>query len=511
MSFNHNKNAVCIEVERLASKLFDGQQDEQSQVRLEELLAQDPTARDCFIDCVALHTLLGARHEAELDSSANGGFEQLARKLLGEPYHPTSIIVAPVSSELRARPSSRSKQRQSLLVWSSAVCLLCSLGLGWWYYVSGTQEFPPHSSYVGVLSKAVGVRWTSGQPDAVPARLFAGQTLSLDEGYAELTFLSGCTCALKGPAEIELVSPMYVRAIKGAFWARVGEDAKGFVVETPAGKVIDLGTEFGINVDSTKSTTDVVVFEGAVDLERIAAGTVVLGSNDAEHRVNTTRLTSGEALRFEQSGTSRRIMTVSSEQYPMSARSPAIEFRPPLIGSVFDNIRDPSENMYYQIVRAGLYDDSRVYVDRIHEWNGIDASGIPEILRGADYVKCFNSDKWSAELEITLELIAPARLFVLFDERLPVPAWLSEKFSKTGYVIGVDEGYPVGHLAEQRNDFGAGKSIDTTYAIWQTDLFEPGIVKLGALPKCALEVSMYGIAAVPLETSTPPAKATELF
>ena len=127
-------------------------------------------------------------------------------------------------------------------------------------------------SYVGVLSKAVGVRWTSDQPDAVPARLFAGQTLSLDEGYAEITLLSGCTCALMGPAEIDLVSPMRVRAIKGAFWARVGDDAKGFVVETPAGKVIDLGTEFGINIDSSNSTTDVVVFEGAVDLQRFALG-----------------------------------------------------------------------------------------------------------------------------------------------------------------------------------------------------------------------------------------------
>lgn len=511
MSFNHNKNAVCIEVERLASKLFDGQQDEQSQVRLEELLAQDPTARDCFIDCVALHTLLGARHEAELDSSGNSGFEQLAQRLLGETDLPITKVAAPISPELLTRLVSPIVHRHNFLAWTTAVCLLCCIGLVWWYFKSGNQEYPPHSKYVAVLSKTVGSRWASDNPDGVPARLFAGQTLSLDEGYAELTFLSGCTFAMKGPAEIELVSPMVVRAIKGAVWARVGEDAKGFVVETPAGKVIDLGTEFGINVDSTMSTTDVVVFEGAVDLERIAAGTVILGSNDAEHRVNTTRLTSGEALRFEQSGTSRRIMTVSSEQYPMSARSPAIEFRPPLIGSVSDNIRDPSENMYYQIVRAGLYDDSRAYVDRIHEWNGIDASGIPEILRGADYVKCFNSDKWSAELEITLELIAPARLFVLFDERLPVPAWLSEKFSKTGYVIGVDEGYPAGHLAEQRNDFGAGKSIDTTYAIWQTDLFEPGIVKLGALPKCALEVSMYGIAAVPLETSTTPAKATELF
>ena len=92
-------------------------------------------------------------------------------------------------------------------------------------------------------------------------------------------------------------------------------------------------------------------------------------------------------MRFGPSGASQRIMSVCSEQYPICGPFAGNRVSTTLIGSVSDNIRDPSENMYYQIVRAGLYDDSRVYVDRIHEWNGIDASGIPEILRGADYVK----------------------------------------------------------------------------------------------------------------------------
>ena len=510
MNSNHHKTAACIEVERLASRLLDNQQDEQSLARLEELLAQDAVARDCFIDCVTLHTLLGASHETELDASGNDDFEHLARKLLGESEIAPANFAQPPRTEFRANSQSKRDQRYHWLAWASAVCLFCFMAMGW-YFLTAQQEYPPYSSFVGVLSKAVGVRWASEQPDGVPARLFAGQTLSLDEGYAEVTLLSGCTCALKGPAEIEIVSPMCVRAVKGAFWARVGEDAKGFVVETPAGKVVDLGTEFGINIDSSNSTTDVVVFEGAVDLQREMAAKDVPGPASTQPVVNITRLTSGEALRFESSGASQRIMTVCSEQYPIVARSPAFAFRPTLIGSVTDNIRDPAENMYYQIVRAGLYDDSRVYVDRMHEWNGIDASGIPEILRGADYVKCFNSDKWSEQLEISIELVAPARLFVLFDERLPIPSWLSERFSKTDFVVGVDEGYPADHPAEQHNAYGAGESIDTTYDIWQADILEPGVVTLGALTKCTLEVSMYGIAAVPLETPEVPWRAAETF
>ena len=40
---------------------------------------------------------------------------------------------------------------------------------------------------------------------------------------------------------------------------------RGFVVETPQGQVTDLGTEFGVDV-AGDSNTDVVVFEGAVNL-----------------------------------------------------------------------------------------------------------------------------------------------------------------------------------------------------------------------------------------------------
>ena len=108
MNLNHHKTAVCIEVERLASRLLDGQQDEQSLARLEELLAQDAVARDCFIDCVALHTLLGARHEAELDSSATMISSTWRGKLLGEERNRPTIVARP--SVLNSVPIAFSKQ-----------------------------------------------------------------------------------------------------------------------------------------------------------------------------------------------------------------------------------------------------------------------------------------------------------------------------------------------------------------------------------------------------------------
>ena len=55
----------------------------------------------------------------------------------------------------------------------------------------------------------------------------------------------------------------------GPYWAHstahVEKGAEGFTVETPRTTVVDLGTDFGIDV-SDHGSTDVVVFTGAVDL-----------------------------------------------------------------------------------------------------------------------------------------------------------------------------------------------------------------------------------------------------
>ena len=48
-----------------------------------------------------------------------------------------------------------------------------------------------------------------------------------------------------------------------------------------------------------------------------------------------------------------------------------------MIRSVHDNIRGLDSSKYYQIVRRGLDDDAPAYVDRTHQWNGLDRGGSP--------------------------------------------------------------------------------------------------------------------------------------
>lgn len=69
---------------------------------------------------------------------------------------------------------------------------------------------------------------------------------------------------LEGPSDLELVSGMSAKLLRGKLTARVPEAAIGFEILSPQGKVIDLGTEFGIVV-SDNGSADVYVFEGKVE------------------------------------------------------------------------------------------------------------------------------------------------------------------------------------------------------------------------------------------------------
>jgi len=127
--------------------------------------------------------------------------------------------------------------------------------------------------------------------------------------------------------------------------------------------------------------------------------------------------------------------------------------REPLISDVRDNIeRDPTMLSFYEIIPGGMAEDALAYVDRVaHQYNGVTAEGLPSCL-GADYVKTFNRDKYNRKLKLInsskdsersrleVTLSAPAKLYVLFDNRWPPPRWLTREFRDTGDDIGLDRG-----------------------------------------------------------------------
>lgn len=87
----------------------------------------------------------------------------------------------------------------------------------------------------------------------------------LDTGMIELQMPNDVDLAIEAPAEFTLVSDTRINLTQGKISANVGEAGRGFEVLTPEGKIIDLGTRFGVSV-SNNGQTEAHVFQGKINV-----------------------------------------------------------------------------------------------------------------------------------------------------------------------------------------------------------------------------------------------------
>jgi FecR protein len=334
----------------------------------------------------------------------------------------------------------------------------------------------------------------TGRGDIPRNEIRAGETIRITRGQLKLIYDNGTVVTLHSPAIYNVRSSMLARVWLGKLTAKVAKGAEGFTFETPRANVIDLGTEFGIEVNDN-GATDVVVFKGEVDLNYL---------NRTHEGSRQQRLSMGEGVHLDSQGTASRIVSITNGRFSDDMVESAVDrLHPIVISSVRDNVRRNEAWNYYEIVHAGMGEDVLAYVDRIaHQYNGVDASGMPSYLLGGDYVKMFNNDKVNRDIRISVTVAVPARVFVLLDKRLEAPHWLRENFRDTGDTIGVDTG-PFFSKGQWNNTqdppgVGPGESVEDILAIWERDVKEPCVIHLGATEAPESGPNMYGIVAVPL-------------
>jgi hypothetical protein len=372
----------------------------------------------------------------------------------------------------------------SRIAWTTAtaVALLLVAGL-WWQQIDRGNE---------AISK--------GAPRLVAGAIRPGAgIISVDSGTMRMPLPNVGYVIVDGPAKFELESPKRLRVDRGRIKVRVTEQAgHGFVVATPHGEVTDLGTEFGIEVGD-ENTSDLVVFEGQVDLRTGAAKTPV------------ERLIGGEGVSFAKDGQLNRIMSISTNGTATFQRLPGVRTAnsSPLILNVTDTLLTDDTKRFYEIVPAGFGEDALAYVDRPYEWNGIDKAGLPGFLRGADYVKTFNDHKLKS-FQLSVEVSRSVDLYLFWDERVEPAEWLESDFIKTDSMIALDTGgFPSQRPSARKLGKGPGEKVDYRYTIWRRHVNGRGVVQLGSLQKDDQDesISMYGIAAVAIGEPKGPSRA----
>lgn len=226
-------------VAALIEDYLTGRIDEPRLSELEARLRDDPEARREFVRYSRLHTDLH--------------FELRAREASGRVLDAIDRETPPPATE--PVPPRRPLPRRVLPFAALAAGLLVVTAVGWWSLGrSGGAE-------VAWLVNAQDCTWAGGE---APTDLRPGKVLVIEHGLAEFRFQCGARVIVEGPAELELVSGTSARLRRGRLTARA-EGVSGFEVLSPQGKVVDLGTEFGVAV-SPQGATSVRVFEGRVEV-----------------------------------------------------------------------------------------------------------------------------------------------------------------------------------------------------------------------------------------------------
>jgi len=343
--------------------------------------------------------------------------------------------------------TARGWKTKTIFAMAAVLAILCTIGALWW-----TQRGV--ALQVVSVSESSSSGWKAG--DTVRAR-----HLTWVRGAMEMRLPSGVRLAVQGPADLEFVSAMEVRLLAGKVTADVGASGKGFVIETPETRVVDLGTVFGVDATSA-AKTDVVVFKGQVEVfEKGAKQRVAL-------------LNQGEGLRMERNRRASRIVSVTGadEAGAWSAQERAAENA--VITSVGDSMsasdeeakKWPSLRNFYRVVPGGLHDGALAFADEFDEW-----SAVPQSLAGADLVRTFAADGFNWWMQMIVRVQKPCEFFVFVDARNEVPAWLSREFTSTGETIT---------LEWRRRDAAHAIVRKLEYAIWKKMISQPGEVKLGA-------------------------------
>lgn len=279
------------EIILLAEAFFEGALNEDQARRLDQLVCEDPQMARLYMEYVELHDELRCAHHGHMQQPQKP-------PMLGEVLK--NQAPDPLGSSKEHEPPTGMGSAGTILGWFGLgavtlfTCMMAAMAL--WYIClpqGGTRESLAAADYVAQLTAITDCDWSQDYDADIGTRLTAGDRLSLNSGTIEITHDSGAKVRLEGPAAYIVSSANRGVLEEGDLSACVPPRAIGFVVDTPAGQIIDQGTEFDVKVRKDKktgaSTADVRVIKGAVDIEM---------PTDAKEKMVRNRYKGGEAVRI---------------------------------------------------------------------------------------------------------------------------------------------------------------------------------------------------------------------
>lgn len=289
----NQNDPILNEVANLLSHSLEGDLTAEQFRNFKDLLQRDSVARAYYYRLLTIHATL---QEAESllvlqDDAGDASFHDAFNALSIEEKTAPAIDI-PIQEQTKEIihkvhyekiPHKRSKSALATFVISVAAMLFIILLL---------RFGPVPRVEVATVSHSMGTVLADGDSFMVGSRLSSGTNPQwLHKGTVEITFDYGARVVIEAPAQFTLNSAENISLYSGRLFAHVPQRSKGFMVETPNSRVIDLGTEFGVKVDFD-SSSNVYMMKGKASVFSGSKGQTGQGQI----------LTAGDARRVDSKG-----------------------------------------------------------------------------------------------------------------------------------------------------------------------------------------------------------------
>lgn len=254
------------ELRNLAERYCDGLLTPAELERLNGLLQANPNAQRMFLEVGTIHAGLQWTSAAPPESTG------VTARLMNQPQ--------PISTSSPPSPVRRFL-RPALL--AAAAMIVVGLSMIMLRHKNDADPTPT----IAQIRRMVDVVWSSGTSLAEGATLQPGK-LRLTRGLVEIQSTSGATILLEGPAELDLLHVSEAALHSGRVVIRITDPNASFKLVTATAQLLDLGTEFGVEIESGDKTV-LQVYEGEV-LARVNGAA---GAEQSQH------VESGQAVRLD--------------------------------------------------------------------------------------------------------------------------------------------------------------------------------------------------------------------
>ncbi len=257
---------LMVEVAELTLRSMNGTLNETELRRLESLMEREPHAIEYYLEILWTH--VGLNFLAGISALQEFDTDQFDRDFWNAMLHEEKNAPA-IEIFQERQPCERiqnvvypPKEKRKISRLSVFYLMLNAAAVI--FIVLFVKFAPPKRNFeVAFLSDSIDAKWADmGVSMPIGTRLVANRDkLLLREGLAEITFDNHAKAVIEAPAEFQILAEDRIGLTYGKVYTIVPHSAIGFSVYTLITKIVDIGTEFGVEV-GFDGTTELHVIDG---------------------------------------------------------------------------------------------------------------------------------------------------------------------------------------------------------------------------------------------------------